>query len=172
MRKKLTFNHQVFKFISTKEAADVLGDYATVIPGLSILAMDHPQFIKVRLRCLPMSLWPTRTLIFLQHFYHFWGEIIFGAWRVYSTLALGLKGGVDDLEMPSRFFMPVCTSSLPLIIPFTNLPMPSSVRRGRQRLAGSRKDKRPPHARSLARCCHRKGGCVPGLYSGRSHSSI
>jgi hypothetical protein len=62
----------------------------------------------------------------LQHFYHFWGEVIIGAWRVYSTLGLGTTG-VDQLPVMSRWVMPVSRALFLLII---SLPLPFPISGG------------------------------------------
>lgn len=52
---------------------------------------------------------------FPQHFYHYWGEVILGAWRVYSTLAFSKDTTrLDRLPFPSRFVLPVRTRSIRL----------------------------------------------------------
>lgn len=44
----------------------------------------------------------------VQHYYHFWGEVVLGAWRVYSTLALSKETtALDRLPFPSRLIVPV-----------------------------------------------------------------
>lgn len=75
------------QYISPAQAKNILGDVATVISGVTFFIADPPQF--------------------LTHFYHFWGEIILGAWRVYATLALSTDStALDRLPLPDRFIMP------------------------------------------------------------------
>ncbi|TFK25334.1 hypothetical protein FA15DRAFT_590707 [Coprinopsis marcescibilis] len=86
-----TATDKEMQYIHPEKASEVLGDYATVIPGFSVILYDPPQF--------------------MHHFYHWWGEIMIGMWRVYSTLAYGTTNGnsppsVDPLPFPSRFLMP------------------------------------------------------------------
>ncbi|RXW21580.1 hypothetical protein EST38_g4287 [Candolleomyces aberdarensis] len=74
------------QFISPSQAKEHLGEFATVMKDTTIFIYDRPQF--------------------LPHYYHFWGEVIIGAWRVYSTLGLGALG-LDRLPLPSRWVMPL-----------------------------------------------------------------
>ncbi|KAJ3538606.1 hypothetical protein NMY22_g5094 [Coprinellus aureogranulatus] len=75
------------EFITPAQSKQVLGDVATVVSGVNFLILDTSQF--------------------LNHYYHFWGEVIIGAWRVYSTLALSKDTtALDKLPFPSRILMP------------------------------------------------------------------
>ncbi|KAF6746026.1 hypothetical protein DFP72DRAFT_924003 [Ephemerocybe angulata] len=76
------------QYLTPSEAKEVLGDYATVIPGMTMFIADPPQY--------------------LPHFYHFWGEVIIGAWRVYSALGFSKdnNGSLDRLSFPDRWIMP------------------------------------------------------------------
>ncbi|KAJ2925006.1 hypothetical protein H1R20_g12078, partial [Candolleomyces eurysporus] len=76
---------QDLQFISPSQAKEYLGEFATVVKDTSVIIYDPAQF--------------------LPHYYHFWGEVIIGAWRVYSTLGLGALG-LDHLPLPSRWVMP------------------------------------------------------------------
>ncbi|TFK25332.1 hypothetical protein FA15DRAFT_668559 [Coprinopsis marcescibilis] len=87
------------QFLHPSRAKEVLGEYATIIPGFSVVIYDPGQF--------------------MHHFYHWWGEIIIGMWRVYSTLAYGSFDetdadgaplSVDSLPFPSRFLLPAVES--------------------------------------------------------------
>ncbi|KAG6863500.1 hypothetical protein C0991_005387, partial [Blastosporella zonata] len=55
------------QIIDPIEATTILGDHALVVEGFSLIVTDTDQF--------------------MSHFYHFWGEIMLGAWRVISTLS-------------------------------------------------------------------------------------
>ncbi|EAU82121.2 hypothetical protein CC1G_09580 [Coprinopsis cinerea okayama7 len=84
------------QFLSPEEAPGVLGDVATLIPDVTVFLYDSPQF--------------------MHHFYHWWGEIILGMWRVYSTLALDHKPSSLDpvgfpLPWPTRFVMPAVSGA-------------------------------------------------------------
>ncbi|KAG6899714.1 hypothetical protein C0993_007641 [Termitomyces sp. T159_Od127] len=54
------------QIIDPGEATKILGEQALVVEGFTLIAYDNEQF--------------------MSHFYHWWGEIILGAWRVYSAL--------------------------------------------------------------------------------------
>ncbi|TFK32748.1 hypothetical protein BDQ12DRAFT_771399 [Crucibulum laeve] len=75
------------QFIDIERAHEVLGSHALRIPDFSVIVYDHPQF--------------------MTHFYHWWGEVILGAWRVYSKLSIELDSGIKALPFPSRFILPV-----------------------------------------------------------------
>ncbi|TFK25331.1 hypothetical protein FA15DRAFT_693824 [Coprinopsis marcescibilis] len=90
-----TATDKEMQIISPEMASEVLGEVATVIPGFSVILYDPPQF--------------------MHHFYHWWGEIILGMWRVYSTLVFGPGEGLGEdsgmkslnsLSLPSRFILP------------------------------------------------------------------
>jgi len=76
------------QYIHPDEAADVLGDCITQVDGLSVIVYDPAQFMK--------------------HFYHWFGEIILGAWRVYSHILL--DGETTVLPFPRRFILPFITN--------------------------------------------------------------
>ena len=44
-----------------------------------------------------------------KHYYHWWGEIILGGWRVYSLVGFDSDGNFHPewLQSPDRFLMPV-----------------------------------------------------------------
>ncbi|KAF8345461.1 hypothetical protein F5887DRAFT_1102569, partial [Amanita rubescens] len=73
------------QFISPTQAREVLGDHAIPIDGVSFILTDNGQFI--------------------NHYYHLWGEMILGAWRIYSSLASSVKT-VATLPFPSRLILP------------------------------------------------------------------
>ncbi|GLB38988.1 putative protein of unknown function (DUF563) [Lyophyllum shimeji] len=73
------------RFITPAEAKNTLGDQALPVDGFTLIAYDTEQFMK--------------------HFYHWWGEIIFGAWRVYSALT-GRSKETTGLPLPSRVLLP------------------------------------------------------------------
>ncbi|KAJ3523232.1 hypothetical protein NMY22_g11535 [Coprinellus aureogranulatus] len=74
------------QYITPAQSRDVLGNFATVMPGVSFFVLDPPRF--------------------LSHFYHYWGEVLLGGWRVYSTLALSDPSMLGKLPYPSRFVFP------------------------------------------------------------------
>ncbi|KAJ6614757.1 hypothetical protein B0H10DRAFT_2043945 [Mycena sp. CBHHK59/15] len=71
------------QFIHPDQVADVLGTFITRVKGFSVVLYDPAQFTK--------------------HFYHWFGEIILGAWRVYSHILLE---GASSLPLPRRFILP------------------------------------------------------------------
>ncbi|CAA7268594.1 unnamed protein product [Cyclocybe aegerita] len=71
--------------ITPTQAKDILGEYATVIEGTSIILYDTSQF--------------------MAHYYHWWGEIMLGAMRLYSALSF-MPGIETPLPVPSRFLLP------------------------------------------------------------------
>ncbi|KAJ7152671.1 hypothetical protein C8R43DRAFT_923814 [Mycena crocata] len=73
------------QFINPEEAPYVLGPY-TWIEDFSVVVYDSPQFMK--------------------HFYHWFGEIILGAWRVYSHLLPDADNTHNSLPFPRRFILP------------------------------------------------------------------
>ncbi|KAF8886772.1 hypothetical protein BD779DRAFT_606449 [Infundibulicybe gibba] len=70
------------RFVSPAEAWPILGDRAILVEEMSMIMQDTPQF--------------------MHHYYHWWGEIILGAYRVYS--AVPTTGG--PLPSPARFILP------------------------------------------------------------------
>ncbi|KAF8193270.1 hypothetical protein K438DRAFT_1829391 [Mycena galopus ATCC 62051] len=76
------------QFIIPDDATQILGERVTRIGGFSVIVYDHSQFMK--------------------HFYHWFGEIILGAWRVYSHIALSVTGSQTSppLAFPRRFILP------------------------------------------------------------------
>jgi len=83
------------QIISLEEAEAVLGtgqEEATVIDGMSFILYDSTQF--------------------MLHYYHWWGEIILGALRVYETLSLlpdsKMKKPLGEVK---RWLLPVCSLS-------------------------------------------------------------
>ncbi|KAF8632685.1 hypothetical protein AX15_001738 [Amanita polypyramis BW_CC] len=53
-------------FVSASNASKALGNFVRRINGVTVVMYDPVQF--------------------MHHFYHWWGEIILGAWRVYSAV--------------------------------------------------------------------------------------
>jgi len=78
------------RIITPKEAAEIFGDEAgtgtaTNVQGVTFLVNDPPQFI--------------------QHYYHFSAELLFGLWRTYSSLdPLIPPSGNTKLPAPRRMF--------------------------------------------------------------------
>ncbi|RDB18385.1 EGF domain-specific O-linked N-acetylglucosamine transferase [Hypsizygus marmoreus] len=73
------------RFLDPLKAKDILGNHAIPIVGMSIIVYDTGQF--------------------MAHFYHWWGEIILGAWRVYSTLAHPSRRSKPQ-TFATRFLLP------------------------------------------------------------------
>ncbi|PPQ78266.1 hypothetical protein CVT25_011725 [Psilocybe cyanescens] len=65
---------------------DVLGGRAIRIDGVSVIVNDPPST--------------------MNNFYNWWGEILFGSWRVYSRLAFEEKSTPYNLPLPTRFILP------------------------------------------------------------------
>ncbi|KNZ73255.1 hypothetical protein J132_08023 [Termitomyces sp. J132] len=70
------------QYLDPDDVESTLGKHAIRIEGLSVVVYDPPQF--------------------MTHLYHWWGEIILGAWRI-----LSFEGGkTKELPMPRRFLLP------------------------------------------------------------------
>ncbi|KAF8908529.1 hypothetical protein CPB84DRAFT_1744161 [Gymnopilus junonius] len=84
--KKLDPTDKEMQIISPERAETVLGDHAIVLDGVTIILYDTKQF--------------------MAHYYHWWGEIILGAIRIYSTMSLvpGIKTPLAEI---SRFLLPL-----------------------------------------------------------------
>ncbi|PPQ76079.1 hypothetical protein CVT26_004600 [Gymnopilus dilepis] len=76
---------QEMQVITPEQAKGVLGDHALIIEGMNMILYDTNQF--------------------MAHYYHWWGEIILGAMRVYSAITL-LPGFQPPLPEASRFILP------------------------------------------------------------------
>ncbi|KAJ7041560.1 hypothetical protein C8F04DRAFT_1079244 [Mycena alexandri] len=74
------------QFISPEEVTDFLGTSITHIEGFSVIVYDPAEFMK--------------------HFYHWFGEIILGFWRVYSHILLDPHRAPTALPLPRRFILP------------------------------------------------------------------
>ncbi|KAJ9108971.1 hypothetical protein QFC21_000294 [Naganishia friedmannii] len=71
------------KFIFPSEAKRLFGGSASRVEGTTWMANDPPQF--------------------LDHYYHFAAELLFGLWRTYSTLDTEIKSdGISRLPSPRR----------------------------------------------------------------------
>ncbi|KAF8157138.1 hypothetical protein B0H34DRAFT_657522 [Crassisporium funariophilum] len=73
------------QIITPEEARVTLGERAVSVDGMTMIFYDTAQF--------------------MAHYYHWWGEIILGAMRVYSGLSL-VPGIETPLPIPKRFFLP------------------------------------------------------------------
>ncbi|KAF5383003.1 hypothetical protein D9615_004886 [Tricholomella constricta] len=73
------------QFITPAEANEVLGARALLVDGFSLIPYDTEQF--------------------MNHFYHWWGEILFGAWRVYSA-SMTISEADSVPPFPSRILLP------------------------------------------------------------------
>ncbi|KAF8632688.1 hypothetical protein AX15_001741 [Amanita polypyramis BW_CC] len=81
------------EFITVSNASNVLGDSVRRINGVTIVMYDPVQF--------------------MHHFYHWWGEIILGAWRVYSTIN---QSNVTHMSFPYAWSD---AQSVQFLIPFS-----------------------------------------------------
>ncbi|KAF7350300.1 hypothetical protein MVEN_01334100 [Mycena venus] len=84
---KMDPTDEQLQFIHPDDAIGILGDRVTRIEEFSVIVYDPPQFMK--------------------HFYHWFGEIILGAWRVYSHILLSPDAQTSrHLTFPRRFILP------------------------------------------------------------------
>ncbi len=95
-------------FIDPDEGTHILGNHAIRIEGLTVIVYDVDQFMHVGLFCIFQS----ADIRFNKHYYHWWGEIILGFWRVYSKLSAGEDGSISSLPFPARFILPVRASTI------------------------------------------------------------
>ncbi|KAF5383177.1 hypothetical protein D9615_004897 [Tricholomella constricta] len=70
------------QFLSAEDVESALGKHAIRVEGLTVIVYDPTQF--------------------LSHFYHWWGEIILGAWRIISFEGSKTK----EILTPKRFLLP------------------------------------------------------------------
>ncbi|KAF5324356.1 hypothetical protein D9619_011337 [Psilocybe cf. subviscida] len=73
---------QEMQIITPEESETILGEKANVLKGASFIFWDSKQF--------------------MTHYYHWWGELLLGAMRTYSSLSLS-TGPLPD---PQRFILP------------------------------------------------------------------
>ncbi|KAF9525435.1 hypothetical protein CPB83DRAFT_727479, partial [Crepidotus variabilis] len=78
------------RIITPSEAKVVLGETALAIDGMTFILYDIRSNVET---------------VFIQHYYHWWGEIILGAMRIYSALTL-LPNITLPLPEPKRFIIP------------------------------------------------------------------
>ncbi|KAF8641810.1 hypothetical protein AX16_009791 [Volvariella volvacea WC 439] len=91
----LTPTDQELRFIHPRDAPQILGSRAMNVKGFSIIIYDPPQF--------------------LRHFYHWWGEIMLGLWRVYASLfdaTNRFNGSAKYPPAPARFLIPFARSNV------------------------------------------------------------
>jgi len=72
----------------------LLGDSAIQVQGFSWIMHDIWQFMKVSVNphhYLSSKIF-THTYTHTKHYYHWWGEIILGGWRVYSLVGFDSDG--------------------------------------------------------------------------------
>jgi len=81
---------QEMQVITPEEAKKILGTHAAVVKGMSFIIYDTKQF--------------------MAHYYHWWGEILLGAMRVYSALLFLPEYTSTPLPKPARFILPVSVS--------------------------------------------------------------
>ncbi|KAF9256407.1 hypothetical protein L218DRAFT_936707 [Marasmius fiardii PR-910] len=79
------------QIITPEEAKSVLGERALRLDGFTVLLYEPEQF--------------------MNHYYHWWGEIVLGLWRVYSQLGIRLDGSIAPLPSPARFIAPFVEES-------------------------------------------------------------
>ncbi|PFH47941.1 hypothetical protein AMATHDRAFT_76970 [Amanita thiersii Skay4041] len=80
----MTPTDQELQFITPEESQLILGEHAVRVDGLSFIVSDNNQFV--------------------NHYYHLWGEIILGAWRIYSSLRSSTRS--RHLPFPDRIILP------------------------------------------------------------------
>jgi len=95
--------------ITPEEAKKILGTHAVVIEGMSFIMYDTKQF--------------------MAHYYHWWGEILLGAMRVYSGLSFLPEYKDTPLPEPARFILPVSVS-IQFLVSFSELDPPEYHRQG------------------------------------------
>lgn len=99
------------QFIDPREAKGLLGSQPPLyIDDLTVIVYDTDQFVGVSSTDLTTNILLTDIR---QHYYHWWGELVLGFWRVYSML------GESDLAFPTRFMLPV-SDCLPLLHGFNS----------------------------------------------------
>lgn len=75
------------RIIFPSEARRLWGDSASRVSGVTLLVNDPPQF--------------------LDHYYHYAAELLFGLWRTYSSLDPSINAaGQTQLSAPGRMIMP------------------------------------------------------------------
>jgi hypothetical protein len=75
------------RIIFPSEAKRLWGNSASRVSGVTLLVNDPPQF--------------------LDHYYHYAAELLFGLWRTYSSLDPSINAaGQTQLPSPSRMMMP------------------------------------------------------------------
>ncbi|KAI3615660.1 hypothetical protein WG66_011909 [Moniliophthora roreri] len=82
----LTPTEKEMVVIDPSRAKELLGSRFIRLKDLTVLLYDPDQF--------------------MHHYYHWWGEIILGLWRVYSKLGVREDGSLAPLPFPARFMMP------------------------------------------------------------------
>ncbi|KAF9071833.1 hypothetical protein BDP27DRAFT_1321455 [Rhodocollybia butyracea] len=80
--KELLPTDKHLRYIDLEEAVQLLGHNPLHIDDMTVIIYD--------------------TKTFLRHYYHWWGEVILGFWRVYSMI-----NEPGPLPFPSRFMLPV-----------------------------------------------------------------
>ncbi|CAK5272741.1 unnamed protein product, partial [Mycena citricolor] len=74
------------RFISPEDAQGVLGKMITRVEGISIVVYDPAEYA--------------------HHFYHWFGEILFGFWRVYSHILMDSSKTERTLDFPRKIILP------------------------------------------------------------------
>ncbi|KIK70046.1 hypothetical protein GYMLUDRAFT_150961 [Collybiopsis luxurians FD-317 M1] len=87
----LKANDSHLQFISPHAAVEMLGTSRIRLDEFTVIVYDPKQF--------------------MTHYYHWWGEIILGFWRVYSMLGWRLDDRFSSLPFPKRFFLPFVTDN-------------------------------------------------------------
>ncbi|KAG6910712.1 hypothetical protein DXG01_008242 [Tephrocybe rancida] len=88
---------QEMQFLSASDVESTLGKHAIRVEGLSVVVYDPPQFLTVRTSYSSDDNTPV-----IPHLYHWWGEIILGAWRILSYEGAKTK----EVLTPRRFLLP------------------------------------------------------------------
>ncbi|RDB18390.1 hypothetical protein Hypma_000336 [Hypsizygus marmoreus] len=73
------------RFITSADATEILGKHAIPIEGFTMIVYDTEQF--------------------MNRFYHWWGEMVLGTWRVYSALD-AFTQGAENPPFPARVILP------------------------------------------------------------------
>ncbi|KIK62619.1 hypothetical protein GYMLUDRAFT_164784 [Collybiopsis luxurians FD-317 M1] len=79
-------NSSHLQFIDPPTAMEKLGTSLVRLDDFTVVLYDPKQF--------------------MTHYYHWWGEIILGFWRVYSMLGQHVDGSFTSLPFPNRFLLP------------------------------------------------------------------
>ncbi|KAF9256393.1 hypothetical protein L218DRAFT_881821, partial [Marasmius fiardii PR-910] len=79
------------QIITPEDGKSVLGEHAIRLDGFTVLLYEPHQY--------------------MNHYYHWWGEVVLGLWRVYSHLGMHMDGSAALLPPPARFVAPFVDES-------------------------------------------------------------